>query len=114
MTTPSRPVHFQNWRFLIVYGLIGVVAVIFITRLFNLQILNKGDYVLQAEDNRTETISEAPSRGIIYDRNGITLARTRAQSSYGLHAQGRARRHEPAGLRAPPACPRSRRSAPAC
>jgi penicillin-binding protein 2 len=68
-------VHFQNWRFLIVYGLIGVVAVIFITRLFNLQILNKGDYVLQAEDNRTETISEAPSRGIIYDRNGITLAR---------------------------------------
>ena len=75
MTTPSRPVHFQNWRFFIVYGLIGVVAVIFVTRLFNLQILNKGNYVLQAEDNRTETISVAPSRGIIYDRNGITLAR---------------------------------------
>jgi penicillin-binding protein 2 len=75
MTTPSRPLHFQNWRYLIVYALLGIVAIIFVARLFNLQILEKAAYLLQAEDNRTTVISEAPLRGIIYDRNGITLAR---------------------------------------
>ena len=75
MTTPSRPLHFQNWRYLIVYALLGLVAVIFITRLVTLQILSKAKYVIQAEGNRTQTISIAPSRGSIYDRNGIVLAR---------------------------------------
>ena len=75
MTTPSRPLHFQNWRFLIVYGLLGVVAVIFITRLINLQVIGSANYIQQAEGNRSETISVAPSRGSIYDRNGIILAR---------------------------------------
>jgi penicillin-binding protein 2 len=75
MTTPTRPVHFQNWRFLVVYALLGAMAVIFVTRLLNLQILSGEKYIIQAESNRTETISIAPSRGTIYDRNGIILAR---------------------------------------
>ena len=75
MTTSSRPLHFQGWRYLVVYGLLGLVAAVFVTRLFGLQILEKGQYLLQAEDNRTEVISVAPARGSIYDRNGITLAR---------------------------------------
>ena len=75
MTTPARSLHFQNWRYLIVYALLGLVAVIFATRLFNLQILNGTKYVIQAEGNRTETISDPPSRGTIYDRSGIILAR---------------------------------------
>jgi len=75
MTTPTRPVHFQNWRYLVVYALLGAMAVIFVTRLLNLQILSGEKYIIQAEDNRTEVISIAPSRGTIYDRNGIILAR---------------------------------------
>jgi penicillin-binding protein 2 len=75
MTTPTRPVHFQNWRYLVVYALLGAMAVIFVTRLLNLQILSGEKYIIQAESNRTETISIAPSRGTIYDRNGIILAR---------------------------------------
>jgi penicillin-binding protein 2 len=74
MTTSPRPLHFQNWRYLIVYVLLGTVAVIFATRLFKLQILDGKKYNLQAESNRTENISVASSRGIIYDRNGIILA----------------------------------------
>ncbi len=75
MTTSGRPVHFQNWRFLVVYGLAGVVGLIFVIRLVSLQIIGKTDYILQAEENRTQLISVPPARGAIYDRNGITLAR---------------------------------------
>ena len=75
MTTSSRPLHFQSWRYLIVYVLIGAVAVIFATRLFKLQIIDWKKYNIQSDSNRTETISVAPSRGTIYDRNGIILAR---------------------------------------
>jgi penicillin-binding protein 2 len=75
MTTSPRPIHFQGWRYLVVYVLLGVVAVIFGSRLFTLQILNEKKYSLQADSNRTQHISIAPSRGIIYDRNGIILAR---------------------------------------
>ncbi len=75
MTTSPRSVHFQTWRFLIVYVLLGTVAVIFAGRLFKLQILDGKKYSLETDSNRTNIISVAPSRGIIYDRNGIILAR---------------------------------------
>jgi penicillin-binding protein 2 len=75
MTTSSHPVHFQNWRFLIVYILLGTVGVIFASRLFKLQIIDGKNYSIQTDSNRTQEISIAPSRGIIYDRNGIILAR---------------------------------------
>ncbi len=75
MTTSQRPAHFQNWRYLIVYALLGVVAVIFAARLFKLQILDGKNYSIQSDSNRTQDISIAPARGIIYDRNGIILAR---------------------------------------
>jgi penicillin-binding protein 2 len=74
MTTSQHPLHFQNWRYLIVYGLLSAVALIFVSRLFTLQILDGKKYNLQTDGNRTEIISVAPSRGIIYDRNGTILA----------------------------------------
>ncbi len=75
MTTHPHPLHFQSWRYLVVYGLLGLMVAVFVTRLFGLQILEKAQYLLKAEDNRTEVISIAPVRGSIYDRNGVTLAR---------------------------------------
>ena len=75
MTTTTRPRHLQNWRYLIVYALLGGVAVVFAVRLFTLQILQGTKYSIQTSSNRTQNISVAPSRGIIYDRNGIILAR---------------------------------------
>jgi penicillin-binding protein 2 len=75
MTTSAGRAHFQAWRFLVVYALVALVGLIFVGRLFNLQILNGETYLSEADDNRTETISDAPVRGIIYDRNGVILAR---------------------------------------
>lgn len=72
----------ERWRvyaFLIVFG---ILMVLYVFRLFNLQILQGEEWQGLAEDNRTETISLAPLRGVIYDRNGIILARNVA--SYNL------------------------------
>jgi penicillin-binding protein 2 len=65
----------QNWRYLAVYAVMGLVALIFVGRLFNLQILQYEDWKAQAVGNYTKEISVAPPRGIIYDRNGYILAR---------------------------------------
>jgi penicillin-binding protein 2 len=81
MTAKTGLTGFQNWRILVVYGFLLGVAVVFVGRLFNLQIENGKIYILQAESNRTETISVAAPRGIILDRNGILLAGNTASYS---------------------------------
>jgi penicillin-binding protein 2 len=81
MTVKTGESRFLYWRNLFVYGLLAGVGVIFVWRLFNLQILNGKTYALQADSNRTQTISVAAPRGIIYDRNGTLLARNVASYS---------------------------------
>jgi len=75
VTAHRGTAHFQTWRYLVVYTLFGLVALLFVGRLFSLQILQGATWVAQAVSNRTKTITVPPSRGIIYDRNGIVLAR---------------------------------------
>lgn len=65
----------EGWRMTIFLSIIGFVFAIFAIRLFNLQVFQYGNFIQQAEDNRTQEISLAPQRGVIYDRNGIILAR---------------------------------------
>ncbi|HEY59890.1 MAG TPA: penicillin-binding protein 2 [Anaerolineae bacterium] len=67
--------RFEDWRVKFIYALVIVIFGFFNLRLFNLQILQSRAYVDQAEENRTTTISIPAQRGIIYDRNGIVLAR---------------------------------------
>jgi penicillin-binding protein 2 len=81
MTVRTGITGFQRWRSWVVYALLLGVAVIFVARLFFLQVLNGQNYALQAESNRTQTISVAPLRGIIFDRNNIILARNTASFS---------------------------------
>ena len=75
MTTPSLPNRFASWRYYVVYGIIALVLIIFVVRLFNLQVIEYSDWLAQAVTNQTREISLPPQRGIIYDRNGIVLAR---------------------------------------
>ncbi len=64
-----------NIRILSFAGVIGLVFLIFIFRLFSIQIINGDTWVAQALENRLREISLAPTRGVIFDRNGIVLAR---------------------------------------
>ena len=46
-----------------------------IGRLWDLQIVRSGEYIGQAEANRTRQQAVSPVRGLIYDRNGMQLVR---------------------------------------
>ena len=65
----------QRWRVLFVYVTIVIVISAILLRLVNLQVLSTEDWSDQAVDNYTLTIYDPAPRGIIYDRNGIVLAR---------------------------------------
>ena len=64
----------ETWRLYAFIGVIAFALFIFIARLFYLQVLEHENWLRQANANRTETISLASQRGVIYDRNGIVLA----------------------------------------
>jgi penicillin-binding protein 2 len=66
---------FENWRLLVIYAIIAAIFGFFILRLFSLQVINGADYLARAEYNRKTDISVPTQRGIIYDRNGVVLAR---------------------------------------
>ncbi len=64
----------EKWRFNAIYILLGVILLVYIIRLFSLQIVNGNEYLAQAEENRLSSVSVPTQRGNIYDRNGIVLA----------------------------------------
>ncbi len=62
----------QLHKQIIVIGLFLVVLLIYIIRLFTLQVLDS-DYKLSAENNVFRHVTEYPTRGLIFDRNGKLL-----------------------------------------
>lgn len=75
ITQTSGKIPLEAWRLFAFLGIIAGVFLLFVTRLFYLQILEHDNWLRQAEENRTEQLSLAPQRGVIYDRNGVILAR---------------------------------------
>ena len=65
----------ENWRTLMLYGIIIVLFSFFVIRLFILQIIDGPDYLAQAVENRTSEVNVATQRGTIMDRNDFVLAR---------------------------------------
>ncbi len=62
----------NNNRTLIIRLIFGLVGIIFIIRLFVLQIVDPS-YKFFADSNTQRKITQYPSRGLIYDRNGKLL-----------------------------------------
>ena len=63
--------NLSNRKFIV--GLIFlVVGVLFVTRLFTIQVLND-EYKLDSESNVMRSMTQYPARGLIYDRNGELL-----------------------------------------
>ncbi|RKX17263.1 MAG: penicillin-binding protein 2, partial [Candidatus Zixiibacteriota bacterium] len=65
----------------IILSLIIVLALVYVGRLFYLQVINKS-YRISAENNVLRFVTEYPERGLIYDRNHKLLVFNRA--SYDL------------------------------
>jgi len=73
--SPSLNNQLEPWRVWAFIIVVVLVLAIYIVRLFSLQILEAPTWVAQAEENRTTNISVPAQRGVIYDRNGVVLAR---------------------------------------
>lgn len=74
----NKKTVWHDWRTRSLYILIVVVFGFYVFRLLNLQVIHGEEYLAQAEENRTTNISIQTERGIIYDRNGIVLAKNAA------------------------------------
>jgi len=71
-TLSNRVTSWRIWFFVLI---VGIIFGVFLLRVFNYQILQGEDYRSLAEENRISEISLPTLRGVIYDRNGIVLAR---------------------------------------
>ena len=67
----SRQDKFQSRQY-IIRTIFIVVAIIFLVRLFLLQVIDN-DYKLSAQNNVLRHITKYPARGLVYDRNGELL-----------------------------------------
>ena len=70
-------------RRLLVTGIgVALLTLVLIGRMFYLQVINQTHYSTLSENNRVNLLPIPPTRGLIYDRNGIVLAQN--QPSFSL------------------------------
>jgi penicillin-binding protein 2 len=63
------------WRIHFLIIAISLIFGIFTIQIFNYQIIQGADWSAEAEENRISEVSLPTLRGVIFDRNGIVLAR---------------------------------------
>ncbi|MFZ0531694.1 MAG: penicillin-binding transpeptidase domain-containing protein [Anaerolineales bacterium] len=64
-----------TWRIILFGGILIVIFLIYIGRLYNLQVIQYSDWLAKSNENRTHEINLPSTRGMIYDRYGYILAR---------------------------------------
>jgi penicillin-binding protein 2 len=74
-TPQLRRSQFDPFRIASFYAILVIVFSFYLLRLFNLQVINGSDYLIRADENRRREVNIQTQRGIIFDRNGIVLAR---------------------------------------
>jgi len=75
--------HFSEARLFSRRAVVGIIVILLlisliVTRLVYLQIINHQHYTTLSDDNRVKLVPIGPTRGLIYDRNGIVLAENQA------------------------------------
>jgi penicillin-binding protein 2 len=61
-------------RALFTFICVLLLLCILFSNLYQLQIVSYKDYETRSNDNRIRVVPTPPSRGLIYDRNGVLLA----------------------------------------
>jgi len=75
MSSDRRPLYIPYLRMLATYTLVAGLALVFAGRLYQIQILSGGSYLLVADENRFTEVNIPAPRGVVYDRNGSQLVR---------------------------------------
>ena len=70
-----------NYRKTVIYVVIILVAIVYIARLFSMQIITD-EYKIKAESNSRRTQTVYPARGMMLDRNGVIMVEN--QPAYDL------------------------------
>jgi penicillin-binding protein 2 len=73
--SPALHNHVRPWRIWVFALILLLVFALYLSRLFALQIIDGSTWSAQAADNRSRLINLPAQRGVIYDRNGVVLAR---------------------------------------
>ena len=71
---------------------------VLIARFYNLQVTHHSDYVTRSDRNRVHVQPIAPTRGLIYDRNGVLLADNRPSYTLSLIKERARNLEETVGL----------------
>ena len=69
-----REAHIFTSRALVALACVGFLITLVIARLIYLQIISHEHFATLSEKNRVNIVPVAPTRGLIYDRNGVLLA----------------------------------------
>jgi penicillin-binding protein 2 len=70
-----REIYFFRLRLVLSFAFMLTLAFLLFTRLVYLQIFRQAEYSTMADKNRISVVPIVPNRGLIQDRNGVTLAR---------------------------------------
>lgn len=65
----------QTWRIVLLGILLIIIFIVYVFRLYDLQVNQYSEWLAKANENRTHEINLPASRGTIYDRKGYILAR---------------------------------------
>jgi penicillin-binding protein 2 len=85
-SSPSLHNHLHPWRITVFIVALILVFLVYMGKLFSLQILQGAEWLARAEDNRTQIINIPATRGVIYDRRDMVLARNIASYNVTLTA----------------------------
>lgn len=69
-----REARIFNWRIIVAVMFVFLLLIILFLRLGKLQLLDHSHFITKSTDNRVRVEPIPPTRGLIYDRNGILLA----------------------------------------
>ena len=67
-------IHFNKWNSVYAFVLFAVVFVLMTVAIIDLQVIKGQEYSNRSESNQLQVRVEYPTRGVIYDRNGVQLA----------------------------------------
>ncbi len=70
----NRLIPFQTWRLTFFQAVIFAVFLIFVIRMYELQVVHHSEFQDDADENRLKTLLIAARRGAIFDRNDRRLA----------------------------------------
>lgn len=84
---PAREQELFVGRAITLFVLVVILFAILVARMLTLQVVEHETYQLRADNNRTQIQTLAPSRGMIYDRNGWLLADNQTSFSLAVVAE---------------------------